>query len=721
MASLSLPQDCPYCGKTAIDAALHCSRCGGTLEALTPRSHMWEQLRLARTLIRHRAWSRLADALKSVQSLFNADPNAAKGLDSELGWLAQDFAQHFEPLVGAELVKLATQAKHVLSVLPSELAASLQKRCDGLTSFLDTLAAAEKQMKEKGPPPPEKIKAWLQVRIEKLNLPYAEAHACIYANPGRWPTLAAALDAEAYKPARLLINCSVADKELREKNYGRAKKLFTGVLAKDAGCIRAWEGLSLVEAALKNWPEPIRCLREACKLGTRESRTFNNLAWYLATEGTPTKTDLDEALTCARRAVELAPCDGFYDTMAEVQRRRGAWTEALAAARAAYRLNPDRRDFKDRLLRIAEEFQKTQPAASTDRDVVALDDSSDSEFELSLDAEADHAEAGDSEFELALDEEADASQALADDDSVFHDEDAMDLAASAAMPHSDAAPRLPAVFAELITPQPRWTPPAETAPPATDQLQFTITSQKELTPGEPTLIDVWAHLAGQRDVMLQRAQDAQRGEAIASRSSTNVAVVRGSTISVQLKLAGFEVPDPDAAIVWDGDIGNASFPVLVPESIRRGKHLGMVLFFIEGKQVAKLHFDVVVASAAAKPKRSAFASYQSNDRAKVTARVQGLQKALPELDVFLDVLALRSGQNWEQRLREEIARRDVFYLFWSTNASKSKEVDKEWRLALELRGPDYIDPVPLESPKFVPPPPELAHKHFNDWTLMYSQ
>ena len=92
----------------------------------------------------------------------------------------------------------------------------------------------------------------------------------------------------------------------------------------------------------------------------------------------------------------------------------------------------------------------------------------------------------------------------------------------------------------------------------------------------------------------------------------------------------------------------------------------------------------------------------------------------PNRDAFGNIACgLEFGR--ERLAKAEISRRDVFYLFWSTNASKSKEVDKEWRLALELRGPDYIDPVPLESPKLVPPPAELAHKHFNDWTLMYSQ
>ena len=67
-----------------------------------------------------------------------------------------------------------------------------------------------------------------------------------------------------------------------------------------------------------------------------------------------------------------------------------------------------------------------------------------------------------------------------------------------------------------------------------------------------------------------------------------------------------------------------------------------------------------------------------------------------------------------------IPEKDVFYLFWSENAQRSEWVEKEWRCALDTRGIEFIDPVPLVSPKQVPPPPELArHLHFNDWQLAF--
>jgi len=60
---------------------------------------------------------------------------------------------------------------------------------------------------------------------------------------------------------------------------------------------------------------------------------------------------------------------------------------------------------------------------------------------------------------------------------------------------------------------------------------------------------------------------------------------------------------------------------------------------------------------------------------------------------------------------KEIAEDDVFYLFWSAAAKASPWVEKEWRCALERRGENFIDPVPLVSPDIVRPPEELAGKH----------
>lgn len=118
---------------------------------------------------------------------------------------------------------------------------------------------------------------------------------------------------------------------------------------------------------------------------------------------------------------------------------------------------------------------------------------------------------------------------------------------------------------------------------------------------------------------------------------------------------------------------------------------------------------------------SAFISYASQDRSRVATIIQGMKKVRPDLDIFFDVENLRSGEKWADVLRKEIDERDILYLFWSHFARESEWVDMEWRYALERKGIDYIEPVPIEPPDNCPPPKELSGKHFNDRELLYYQ
>ncbi len=193
--------------------------------------------------------------------------------------------------------------------------------------------------------------------------------------------------------------------------------------------------------------------------------------------------------------------------------------------------------------------------------------------------------------------------------------------------------------------------------------------------------------------MIERAREAQRGKEIHLRSKGGVAVARGTSLTVRVRIPDFQVEDPEDVILWSGDIGNATFPFRVPREIDPGSYNGVVSFFVSSLEIAKLHFDLEVGQRESpaqmvpvreKRFRSAFASYASKDRDEVLARVQGIQKVLPQLDVFLDVACLRSGQHWAEQLGKEIAGRDVFYLFWSAHARDSEWVRREWQTALQF-------------------------------------
>jgi tetratricopeptide (TPR) repeat protein len=265
--------------------------------------------------------------------------------------------------------------------------------------------------------------------------------------------------------------------------------------------------------------------------------------------------------------------------------------------------------------------------------------------------------------------------------------------------------------------------------PVTDRVCFSLTAPARLEVGGSYALDVWAYLGNQRAEVMAMARQSQGSDNIQVKTKSGVAVTRGTVLTVHIAIPTLEVADPEDIICWEGEIGNATFPVSVPMQARPGPHAGTATFRVDQFPIAKLHFVLEVGAEAAaivplaareSRYKSAFASYASEDRDEVLGRLQGILKVLPDLELFLDVVSLRSGECWEERLSHEIARRDTLFLFWSLAASRSPWVEREWRTALGLRGVAGIDPIPLVSPEKVAPPTELAqHLHFNDWLLAF--
>jgi len=296
--------------------------------------------------------------------------------------------------------------------------------------------------------------------------------------------------------------------------------------------------------------------------------------------------------------------------------------------------------------------------------------------------------------------------------------------------HSPSGSRPSTFILPPTTPRARRYGAVEVPEGIMDNVHFSVTSPSVVCPGEPFVMDVWAHLLSEWEQVMQRAREAAPGAKIEVKSKGPKRIGRGTTLVVRLTLPGLTVEDPEDTILWDGTIGNASFGVMVPRDAAMGPRRGQVMIYADELRVASVQFlirvgtfqsGLHVVSSPEELHRKAFASYATEDRNDVLARVQGIRKAAPGLDVFLDVLSLRSGQYWEKELERFMLSSDVFYLFWSANAKRSKWVEEEWRCALDKRGLDFIDPVPLVSPEDVPPPPELAAKHFNDPLLVWMQ
>ena len=208
-----------------------------------------------------------------------------------------------------------------------------------------------------------------------------------------------------------------------------------------------------------------------------------------------------------------------------------------------------------------------------------------------------------------------------------------------------------------------------------------------------------------------------------TRSGTHM-VSEGTQIKIVLSSPDIEIEDNIETGVWQGEYLDLSFAVLLPEDYIKRKILFVATVYINDMVATKLKF-IVKCSSLWKQKiaitredvLSAFVSYASQDRNRVAAIIQGMKKARPDMDIFFDVDCLRSGEDWEQALHQEIDKRDILFLCWSHFAKESRWVNAEWKYALKQKGIDFIEPVPIESPEKCPPPEELNQKHFNDKLL----
>ena len=256
------------------------------------------------------------------------------------------------------------------------------------------------------------------------------------------------------------------------------------------------------------------------------------------------------------------------------------------------------------------------------------------------------------------------------------------------------------------------------------KVDFSVFAPASIAPGTSFILEVWAYLREQRDQLLELA--ARHGRLIERGSRGPVVTEFGTELTLVLRLDGFKVSDPSESFHWFGEISNVPFVVEAPAGLRPGIYPGQISILHHGMLLTRLVFDVEVGKAIGEAANlgarreqitSAFASYSSLDREEVLRRVQGIMAA--GIEVFVDVLSLRAGDAWEEQLIKNIREKDIFYLFWSVEASKSQWVEREWRYALSERGIDFIHPIPLSDPREAPPPPELAGRHFNDLILAY--
>ena len=254
------------------------------------------------------------------------------------------------------------------------------------------------------------------------------------------------------------------------------------------------------------------------------------------------------------------------------------------------------------------------------------------------------------------------------------------------------------------------------------KVQFSAVAPKTLSKGCYSIINVIMYEESCRHIVddLISAID----EDVQETKSGMQKVREGSGVTIILDSPDIAIEDNTETGIWQGEYLNFSFAIFLPVNYEKKQIMFTASVYINNLIASKLKFiaDCTASSdrkitVSRKDISSAFVSYAHKDRRSVAAIIMGMKKARPDLDLFFDIENIRSGAKWKPELRIEIEQRDLLFLCWSHFAKKSKWVNKEWRYALEHKGIDFIEPVPLESPEVCPPPEELAEKHFNDKLL----
>ena len=196
----------------------------------------------------------------------------------------------------------------------------------------------------------------------------------------------------------------------------------------------------------------------------------------------------------------------------------------------------------------------------------------------------------------------------------------------------------------------------------------------------------------------------------------------GTPVTVRVSGDGFTAQPAQGRFVWNGSENVVSFVIKAASTLMESSAILSFEVYIEGIRVAFVPIPIEIAAQPAggeqrvkvSPVRTAFASYASDDRPRVMDKLGALSACDKGLKVFTDCLEMKPGEAWKQRLETEIPSSDLFLLFWSRAARASQYVSWEWRRALDTKGLTAIQPMPLETPKLAPPPPELSSLHFND-------
>ncbi|MEO7363093.1 MAG: TIR domain-containing protein [Gemmatimonadaceae bacterium] len=283
-----------------------------------------------------------------------------------------------------------------------------------------------------------------------------------------------------------------------------------------------------------------------------------------------------------------------------------------------------------------------------------------------------------------------------------------------------------------------------------ENLQFTAYRPKTVRPAVWTKLLVFAHLEDRPDWLSEDERapfeevQAQAQQILGktfdaykhSTDDSRVAVPRDGEITILPEVDGVEFNPPRRSFFWrDGIAVHAeSFDMRADHDMNGKVPRGRLTIFLGRIILAEITLAIRVDQSFAAPTgarasandgqahersysrafRKVFASYSHRDLG-IVEEMERHARSLGD-EYLRDWVHLRSGERWNDGLRELISAADVFQLFWSPNSARSEFVAQEWQYALTLGRNAFVRPTYWQDP--MPDPPEpLKPLHFHRLAL----
>jgi glutamine cyclotransferase len=280
--------------------------------------------------------------------------------------------------------------------------------------------------------------------------------------------------------------------------------------------------------------------------------------------------------------------------------------------------------------------------------------------------------------------------------------------------------------------------PSESSSLPEENVQFTVYRPATLVAGHWHRMLVFTHIDEDPDQAANEMTPAQEVSERAQRilaeefesyrqlaADSQFPVPRESEVTLIPEVPKITFNPPRRSFTWATGlrVHDESFLVRAPDDLMGSLARGRLSIFLGHLLLADIaiafRIEAVSSNLAAsepqwnrsstRPFRKVFASYSHRD-VQIVKAMEHHVKALG-YEYLRDVVHLRSGEHWNDRLLGLINEADIFQLFWSSNSARSTYVEREWRYALGLSRGAFVRPAFWEVPMPAPPEP-LRSLHF---------